>query len=146
MCQLPCLRWIITDASLHREQDRPFPLHSTRWPTMDLVDINTWASSEIRTITLSQIFLKAPYEVQVREFKPVDGDMLCSNGKGESYHMPRYAIANMHQTAAMLEAFIEQYIPAYIDGALSGSDTILWRTYMFAYRFANTAKVCQVSR
>src|SRR4051812_7988844 len=61
--QLPCLRWIITDSSLYREQNMPYQMFSQRWKSMDLVDIQDWVSSETKTIVLSQIYLDAPYTV-----------------------------------------------------------------------------------
>ncbi|SPQ27182.1 dc7b8959-bb24-4bdd-88c8-e08b8e00ba17 [Thermothielavioides terrestris] len=142
--KLPCLRWIITDSSLYREQSKPYQLFSTRWQSMDLVDIDTWASSEVRRIRLSQIYLDAPYEVEVREFVPVEGDMLeekwTSNGVTRSHRIPRYALADMEKSAAVLQAFIQDNIARYICGTVGQSDELIWQTYFFAFRHAQSAK------
>ncbi|KAK4033686.1 hypothetical protein C8A01DRAFT_49768 [Parachaetomium inaequale] len=144
MCKLPCLRWIITDSSLYREQSRPYQLFSKRWQSMDLVDISTWASTEVKRIRLSQIYLDVPYDVEVREFEPVEGDMLeerwTSNGVTKSHRIPRYALADMERSAAVLQAFIQDNIARYICGTVGQSDELIWQTYFFAFRHAQTAK------
>ncbi|KXX74792.1 hypothetical protein MMYC01_207707 [Madurella mycetomatis] len=144
MCKLPCLRWIITDSSLYREQSKPYQMFSKRWQTMDLVDIKDWASTETRKIRLSQIYLDAPYEVEVREFVPVEGDMLeekwTSNGVVKTHQIPRYALANMKESAVVLQAFIQQSIGAYISGTVGESDELIWQTYLFAFKHSCKAK------
>jgi len=145
LCKLPCLRWIITDSSLYREQTRPYQMFSQRWQTMDLVDISTWASSEVKTIRLSQIYLDAPYEVEVREFEPVEGDMLeekwTSNGIIKVHKIPRYALADMKKAALVLQNFIQRSIGTYIEGTVGFSDQLIWQTYFFAFKHARDAKV-----
>ncbi|KAL8381019.1 hypothetical protein RB595_005355 [Gaeumannomyces hyphopodioides] len=145
MCKLPCLRWIITDSSLYREQDRPYQMFSRRWQSMDLVDIDTWASPQTRTILVSQIFLNAPYPVEVREFVPVEGDMLeemwtSGDSVVKRHAIPRYAICDMGKTATALEAFIDKSIGIYIYGAIFKLDMLLWTTYMFAFGHIGRAK------
>ncbi|GAB1317293.1 Zn(2)-C6 fungal-type domain-containing protein [Madurella fahalii] len=144
MCKLPCLRWIITDSSLYREQSRPYQMFSRRWQTMDLVDIKDWASTETRNIRLSQIYLDAPYEVEVREFVPVEGDMLeekwTSNGVVKTHKIPRYALADMGKSAVVLQAFIQRSIGTYISGTVGESDELIWKTYSFAFQHSFKAK------
>ncbi|KAL8296753.1 hypothetical protein RB597_006057 [Gaeumannomyces tritici] len=145
MCKLPCLRWIITDSSLYREQDRPYQMFSRRWQSMDLVDMDTWASPQTRTISVSQIFLEAPYEVEVREFVPVEGDMLeemwtSGDAVVKRHAIPRYAICDIKRTATVLEAFIDKSIGVYINGAIFNLDTLLWSTYIFAFGHIEKAK------
>jgi hypothetical protein len=116
--KLNCMRSIITEASLYREQDKPFHMWSRRWNNMDLVDIQDWAGEEIKTITISQIFLDAPYEVRVRKFLPQDGDMIedayCHDGVMRKYQIPQYALADLEKTASMFENFIDRSIVRYI--------------------------------
>jgi hypothetical protein len=142
-----CLRWIITDSSLYREQSMPYQLFSKRWQTMDLVDIKTWASNEVRLISLSQIYLNAPYSVEVREFEPVEGDMLeekwTTNGIIKTHRIPPYALADMEKSAAVMQAFIQDSIATYICGTVENSDLLIWQTYVFA--FADHAKNAKVS-
>ncbi|KAI5918987.1 hypothetical protein F4810DRAFT_703882 [Camillea tinctor] len=144
MCKLPCLRWIITDSSLYREQVMPYQLFSRRWQSMDLVDISNWASSETKTIRISQIFLDAPYEVEVREFVPVEGDMIdaiwTSGSVVKRQRAPLYALSNMEKTARMLRQFIDANIARYIYGVAEGLDPLFWNTYMFAFRYIGQTK------
>lgn len=78
---------------------------------MDLVDITTWASTGSRTIRLSQIFVDALYQVELKELFPVEGDMLedrwTSESVTKSHSIPRYALANMEETANMLQRFVD---------------------------------------
>ena len=115
----------------------PYQLFSKRWQTMDLVDITTWASSEIKRIGLSQIYLNAPYEVEVREFEPVEGDMLeekwTTNGITKTHRIPPYALADMEKSAAVMQAFIQDSIATYIYGTVVDSDPLIWQTYVFAF-------------
>ncbi|KAF8846805.1 hypothetical protein BDZ45DRAFT_608397 [Acephala macrosclerotiorum] len=151
ICKLPCLRYIISDASVYREQAAPYQLFSKRWQNMELIDITTWASEETKTIVISQIFLDAPYQVKVKEFVPVEGDMLeeqwNSGSVVKSHKIPRYALADMEETAQMLQDFIDKSVAKYILGALaprnSGKteDELLYYTYMAAFKHIHEAKV-----
>jgi hypothetical protein len=113
---------------------------------MDLVNIKTWASNEIKKIGLSQIYLNAPYQVEVREFEPVEGDMLeekwTTNGITKTHRIPPYALADMEKSAAVMQAFIQNGIATYIYGTVKDSDPLIWETYVFAFTtHAENAKV-----
>ncbi|KAL2821114.1 hypothetical protein BJX63DRAFT_418148 [Aspergillus granulosus] len=142
--KLPCLRWIITDVSLYREQDMPCQLFSRRWQSMDLIDITEWASSEIKTITLSQICVDAPYDVQVREFVPMEGDMLESTWKSGSFvkrhRMPMYALVSMESAATTLKWLTQKYVGNYIVQTIGNLDLLIWTTYFFAFQYQTKAK------
>ena len=103
------------------------------------------ASSEVKTIRLSQTYLDAPYEVEVREFEPVEGDMLeekwTSNGTIKVHKIPRYALADMKKAALVLQNFIQGSIGTYISGTVGLSDQLIWQTYLFAFKHARDAKV-----
>ncbi|KAL4787661.1 hypothetical protein BJX76DRAFT_345352 [Aspergillus varians] len=137
--KLPCLRWIITDVSLYREQDMPCQIFSKRWQSMDLIDITDWASSEIKTITLSQIHVDAPYNVQVREFVPIEGDMLESTWVSGQYvrrhKMPHYALADMESAAKVLKWLTSRYVGQYMVKTVGTLDQLIWDTYFFAFRY-----------
>ncbi|KAL2866698.1 uncharacterized protein BJX67DRAFT_124028 [Aspergillus lucknowensis] len=142
--KLPCLRWIITDVSLYREQDMPCQLFSRRWQSMDLIDITDWASHEVKTITLSQICVNAPYNVQVREFVPMEGDMLESTWRSgpfvRRHRMPMYALVDMESTATTLKSLTERYVGQYIVETVGNLDSLIWTTYFFAFRYQKKAK------
>lgn len=122
-------------------------MFSTRWQDMDLVDIQDWASPEVRKIRLCQIYLdeRAPYEVEVKRFVPVEGDMLevqwTSNGITKTHAIPPYALSNMRESGRVLLNFIENNIAAYILGTVGHMDDLIWRTYLFAFKYGQIAKV-----
>lgn len=149
-----CLRWIITDSSLYREQKMPYQMFSRRWQSMDLVDLPDadWVSPETRTVTLSQIFLDAPYTVEVREFRPAEGDMLhkiwtTKDGVVKRHALPRYALADMKKAAGVLKEFIGRSAGSYINGVagingmLGSRNDLFWFTYYFAMKHIQNAKV-----
>lgn len=112
---------------------------------MDLVDIRNWASPETKTIIISQIYLDAPYPVQVREFQPVEGDRLeekwVSNGVMRSHKIPSYALTDMEKTATMLRVLIERNVGTYLNGTVGLADELVWKTYSFAFSYCRSAKV-----
>jgi hypothetical protein len=112
---------------------------------MKLVDITDWASIEIKTIELSQIFLRAPYKVEVREFVPREGDMLeekwTDGSVVKTYKIPPYAIADMGRTAEMFHGFVRNNVRTYIEGAVGRSDTLLWDTYRMTLRHSQSSQV-----
>ncbi|KAL4933686.1 uncharacterized protein BDV17DRAFT_65363 [Aspergillus undulatus] len=144
MRQILCLRYIFTDVSLYREQDMPCQLFSKRWQSMDLIDITDWASSEIKTITLCQNNAEAPYTVQVREFVPLEGDMLeltwVSGHYVKRHKMPQYALADMESAARALNWLTSVYVGQYIVGTVGNLDDLIWQTYRFAFRYQAKGK------
>ncbi|KAK3317076.1 hypothetical protein B0H66DRAFT_479577 [Apodospora peruviana] len=147
LCKLPCYRYIITDASLYREQRAPFQVYSKRWQTMDIVNIppSDWASSEVKSIVVSPNHIDAPFEFKVREFIPAAGDLLeeqwvTATGTQQKIAIPKYAIAEMHETAIDLKAYIERNVWNYIDATVQGLDPLFWETYFMAFRHIGTAK------
>ncbi|PVH87639.1 hypothetical protein DL98DRAFT_251913 [Cadophora sp. DSE1049] len=147
MSGLPCVRCIITDAPLYREQDAPFQLFSRRWQSMDIVDITEWASDEVRTIELTQVFLDepVPYSVEVRRFVPAEGDMLeekWSDGQVSKTHkIPPYGLADMKKTAQHMKRFLHDSIYMYILHTVGkvGSEELLWQTYLTAFQHSHEA-------
>ncbi|PMB68509.1 hypothetical protein BM221_005088 [Beauveria bassiana] len=114
---------------------------------MDLVDITTWSSFETKEIAISQIFLDAPLKLTVREFTPMDGDMLEETWKsGDStivHSLPRYAIVEMNEAACTIGSFIDKSIGAYITAMVDGPDNLLWCTYMMAFKQVSTAQTVE---
>lgn len=112
---------------------------------MEIKEITEWASTEIKTIRVTQGFGGAWYELEVREFKPIDGDVLEKvwNDKGviKSHKIPPYGLANMKKAACVLQKFTEECIGAYIAGIVGHSDDLLWNTYVMAFRQADEAQV-----
>jgi hypothetical protein len=112
---------------------------------MEIKEITEWTSSEIKTIRVTQGFGGAWYELEVREFKPVDGDVLDKvwNDKGvvKSHKIPPYGLANMKKAACTLRKFVDECIGAYIKGIIGHSDDLLWNTYLMAFKQSVEARV-----
>jgi hypothetical protein len=117
---------------------------------MEIKEITEWASLEIKTIRITQGFRRTPhevayYELEVREFKPVDGDVLEKvwNDKGvvKSHKIPPYGLVNMKKAACVLRKFVEGCIGVYIGGIVGDSDHLLWNTYVMAFRQSEEAQV-----
>jgi hypothetical protein len=115
---------------------------------MELINITDWASPEIKTITVSQIYVKAPYNVQVRKFIPAEGDMLdltwASGPYVRRHRMPQYALADMEGAAETLQWLTSNYVGRYIKDTVGELDLLIWTTYFFAFRYQAKAKVSAV--
>ncbi|KAK4176547.1 hypothetical protein QBC36DRAFT_187225 [Triangularia setosa] len=151
LSKMPCYRYIITDASLYREQKAPYQLFSRRWQSMDIVDIpsSDWApSSNVRTIVVSHINVSTPFDFQVREFIPAEGDRLEDevinpvNGTVTKVPLPRFAVAEMKTTAERMRGFVDRNIYNFITATV-GNDGLLWETYLMAFRQVGLAKTKQ---
>ncbi|RSL53525.1 hypothetical protein CEP51_014881 [Fusarium floridanum] len=142
---MPCVRYRITDTTLYREQEAPYHLFSQRWKSMDMVDITNWASDEIRTIEISLDFLHAPSRIKVREFIPLPGDCLdetwVKDGETIIHPLPPYAIANMKEAADAIALMVEREAWNYLWKSVGSleEDSLIWETYLAAFRRANTA-------
>ena len=124
----------------------PFQLFSRRWQSMKLVDITDWASDEIRTIEVTQTFLHAPLKLEVKKFVPVEGDLITEvwtdeNGVVKTHDIPPYALADMEKTAGTIEKFVDDNMITYIFGAIGLLDTLLWDTYIMAFKHSQNARV-----
>lgn len=112
---------------------------------MDLVDIIDWRSHETKTIEITQTFLHAPQPIEVREFVPVEGDMLeeqwTDGAVMKRHRTPPYALADMKKTAQTMRFFLDRSIIAYVKGAIGHLDPLLWSTYQMAIVHSQEAQV-----
>ncbi|KAJ4403427.1 hypothetical protein N0V85_005095 [Neurospora sp. IMI 360204] len=147
LCKMPCYRYIVTDASLYREQKQPSFSH--RWQSMDIINIpaSDWASSDIRTIVVSPVHVDAPFEFRVRKFNPAEGDVVHEMWKTpqgmKQVALPRYALAEMHEAGETLKAYIETSVSKFIVATVGHLDTVFWETYGMAFRHINEANTGQ---
>ena len=116
---------------------------------MDLVDITDWRSHEIKTIEVTQMFLHAPYSIEVREFMPLEGDMLeekwTDGDVTKSHRIPPYALADMEKTAQTMRCFLDRSTITYVKGTVGNLDTLLWSTYQMALVYSKEAPVSRES-
>jgi len=148
---MPCYRYIVTDASLYREQTVPYQVYTRRWQSMDIVDIPStdWASPDTLTIVVSPVNVDAPFAFRVREFIPVEGDRLeeqwVTPTGTRKVAIPKYAVADMHEAANDMKGYIERNVSNFITVSIGHLDDLLWETYAMAFRQIGSAKVGRFS-
>jgi hypothetical protein len=123
---------------------------SERWKEMKIVEIQDWATSEVKTVELTQDVGGTFYKVHVRQFTPVDGDSLerrwRTNGEQRSYQCSSYAIINMKETGQQLIQFIEDNIKTSIEHFIGESDELLRCTYDMALEHSEKAEASTFRR
>lgn len=143
LCKLPCTRYKITNSSLFDKGQHPQFRWSQRWSNWDLVEIDTWASPEVKILTVTQdVFGGATLKIKCREFIHVKGDSLARTWKkdGQSVQYPRapYAIANMTETGNEIRSFVANKIGTSISYyVLQKKDALLSKTYAIAYNMVS---------
>lgn len=112
---------------------------------MELVDIVEWASDEIFTVTMTQVFANAPWQLKMRKFIPAQGDRLYKKwqdgGVAKIFHVAPYAIANMSEAVHAYRVSIEKNVALSIPTAVGCDDELLWGTYQAAFGHVTNAKV-----
>ena len=112
-------------------------------------DIDHWASSESRTIQITQDYSAVPLIVEVRRFKPREGDRLTKSWvEGtvkKTIQLPPYAFANLKATEQVYINYINQQGPAFFKNIVDHKDTLLWGTYSTAVKASNNAMVSLIS-
>lgn len=117
---------------------------------MEPFDMAEWASDEIKTITLTQVFLHAPFQLRVRRFVPKEGDMLNEKwqdgDKTLIHNIPPYAMASLQETKEMYREFIYRNICTYINGVIEDRKLpqLFAETYARAVRHRLETKVCSL--
>lgn len=147
--KLPCLRYKLTDIRLFREGSYAAGREwSHRWSSNNMDNITQWASSELKKIEVTQDYGQTSLTFTVREFVPIEGDMLhrqwFDGGVTKSVKIANYAIVDM---AAALQAhrdFILSQGPLLFKSVLDYNDRLLWDTYDTAIWFSNESKVCDL--
>jgi hypothetical protein len=112
---------------------------------MSLEDIDSWADDRIYSIKISLTIADAPFELKVRRFIPKKADLphevwINASGQIVCWPTPPYAIADMLQAKEVIEKSIDKYAALYIKGLFgesTGEQTLLWETYLEAFRRAN---------
>ncbi|KAF2810686.1 uncharacterized protein BDZ99DRAFT_497671 [Mytilinidion resinicola] len=141
---LPCLRYKITDAELLDHDVCPRPTWTTRWKKMELIDITNWASSAVKEIQVTQGVGNTSYTLQVRQFRPVEGDALARHwkidGNPYTYECAPYAVSNMKQAGKTLRDFAQSSLTAAIRFWVDDQDPLLRRTYNMAYIYSINAE------
>jgi hypothetical protein len=112
---------------------------------MEVIDITNWDNDDIKSIDVTQGVGNAHYTLQVRKFRPVEGDALCrkwkANGVEYSYECTSYAVADMKQAAKTLFEFAQSNLRTAIRFWVDEKDPLLRSTYNMAYNYSTSAEV-----
>jgi hypothetical protein len=145
---LPCLRYKVPDIAVYSKGEHPQFIWSQRWKKMHIVDIDSWASDVVKTISVTQGVGDSYYELRVRKFVPHVGDSLQrkwkTNGYAMSYDCEPYAIVDMAETGKTLMKFADENLGKSINYYINDkddNDNLLRRTYAMAYKYSHCAEV-----
>jgi hypothetical protein len=107
---------------------------------MEIEDIKEWKSGDLKIITVTQDVGSASYNLQVREFLPIEGDSLnrvWNSRNGQKHHpCTPYAIANMRQMSRVIDQFVDDNIETFIDYYIDRTDKLMYSTYKTAYQYS----------
>jgi hypothetical protein len=115
---------------------------------MEMAEVEQWASSEIKIITLTHDIGNASYDIKVRQFVPMEGDSLerswNSSSGPRSHPCTPYAIASMKETASTISQFVDQNIKNFVSHYVDKNEKLLHKTYMAAYHhsYSSPVSVC----
>lgn len=104
-----------------------------------MVEIDTWASTDIKTILITQDVLGgSTYPIRCRKFIPVEGDSLArkwkKNGAPIQYERAPYAILSMKETGNEIRRFVANNVGKSIKYyIIESKDKLLSSTYAMAY-------------
>lgn len=117
---------------------------------MDIIDIQEWADDEIRVVEISHLFNYSSLKAKMRRFVPREGDTIDESwtdrqGVMKTHEMPPYAIVDMNEHVEVVRNFVERNVAEYISALVGQSETLLWNTYLQAFRHMGTARVCSAS-
>jgi hypothetical protein len=139
--KLPCLRYKITDVKLFKPGQVPGMEWTRRWSNNKLDDISTWSSKEVKMIQVTEGYSSKPLTLQVREFVPLEGDMLqrhwVANGVKKSATLPPYAIADLAVAEKAYREYIRESAAEFFKCVLNCKDKLIWATYNAAIEAVN---------
>ena len=104
-----------------------------------MIEIDTWASSETKTILITQDVLGgSTYSIRCRKFIPMEGDSLArkwkKNGAPIHYERAPYAILSMKETGNEIRRFVANNVGKSIKYYIfQTKDKLLSSTYAMAY-------------
>ncbi|KAK4231805.1 hypothetical protein QBC38DRAFT_204776 [Podospora fimiseda] len=132
-----CARLKITDMKLFKPgQVRGFEW-TQRWKGSIVDDIGTWESVEIRKIEVTEGYTGGSMKLEVRRFKPQEGDKLdrtwvSARGEKKKVAVPPYAIVNMDAAATDIKRYLRDYRQACFKALLGSQDNLIYKTYALA--------------
>jgi hypothetical protein len=149
--RLNCLRVKITDVKLFKPGQVKGQEWTNRWKDSVMDDIGNWESSQIRTIQVTEGYTGKSVRLQVRQFKPQEGDKVkrswvSRNGNKHEVNIPAFAIVNLDEARAEFNQYIKGGMVACCHHLLSSRDKLLWRTYSLAIKTAQDDSIEEAER
>ena len=151
MYRLNCLRLKITDVKLFKPGQVKGQEWTNRWKDSVMDDIGNWESSQVRTIQVTEGYTGKSVRLQVKQFKPQEGDKVkrswvSRNGNKHEVNIPAFAIVNLDEARAEFNQYIKAGMVACCHHLLGSRDKLLWRTYSLAIKTAQNDSIAQTER
>jgi hypothetical protein len=149
--RLNCLRVKITDVKLFKPGQVKGQEWTNRWKDSVMDDIGNWDSSQIRTIQVTEGYTGKSVRLQVRQFRPQEGDKIkrswvARNGNKHEVNIPTFAIVNLDEARAEFNQYIKAGMVACCHHLLGSRDQLLWRTYSLAIKTAQDDSIEETER
>lgn len=136
--RLNCLRWKITDVKLFKPGQVKGLEWTLRWKDSVVDDIGSWASPESRFIYVTEGYTGQSVKLQVRRFKPQQGDRLerswFSNGQKRTKEIPAFAIVDMDAAKKSFDDYIKKGLMDCCRRILGSPSELLHKTYSLALK------------
>ncbi|KAJ2979081.1 hypothetical protein NQ176_g3466 [Zarea fungicola] len=111
---------------------------TSRWSKEISDPLDTWASSEIRTIHISEGYSDHAMELRVRQFVPITGDKLERtwnyNGQQISVSIPPFALIDLDEARKSFARHIDANIQDALRRVTGTSARMIRATYLQAWR------------
>lgn len=121
-----------------------------RWKDSVVDDIGNWASSEVRTIRVTEGYTGKWIELQVRQFEPQPGDSLyrkwvSKNGEVKRARVPAFAIVDMESAKTSFNEYIKRALGNCCTYLLR-KERLLQRTYSLAIKVMKRSSTHETER
>ncbi|KAK0734452.1 hypothetical protein B0T26DRAFT_737127 [Lasiosphaeria miniovina] len=148
--RLNCLRWKITDVKLFKPGQVKGLEWTNRWKDSVVDDIENWAAPESRTIYVTEGYTGESVALQVRQFRPQEGDKLdrswVSGGVKKKVQVPAFAIVDMDAAKSAFDQYIKRGLIQCCRQVLDAQQELLWRTYFLAIGTMRNASTSDTER
>jgi hypothetical protein len=107
-------------------------------------ELSTAIYTECKVLEITQDY-GLPLTLSVSEFIPIEGDQTSyiwtMDGAEIELAMPCYAITNIPETKAAIEAYMDKNLVRYVDYFIGRAGILVWDTFQIAMRRAHARTV-----
>ncbi len=124
---------------------------TNRWKDSVMDDIGNWASTQVITIKVTEGYTGRAVELQVRQFRPQEGDKVkrswvTRSGARREVQIPTYAIVNLDNAKAAFDQHIKLGLLKTCQRLLGSKDQLLRQTYDLALKTAQDPATSQAEK